>query len=104
MAQNIGIKREYFMSIVGFYSNVALVDKKLASHVKNETVKNLITKNFLSQAISAAFFDMLSDNLLEGQKILCEHLHIDNFTMLLRRFGVHTDILYNGQSYHIMCI
>lgn len=104
MAQKLNMKRECFMSIVGFYGNTALVDKKLASQVKHASVTSLIEKGLLFQAVSVAFFDARFRDFDEGQKMLCEHLRVDNFSTLLRRFGVHEDILRNNEAYHITYI
>ncbi len=104
MAEKLGMKKEHFMSIVGFYGNTALVDTKLARRVKRMKVQALIEEGLLFQAVSAAAFDFVSNNIDEGQKLLCEALRVDTFATLIRRFGVHEALLRDEGAYRIKCI
>ena len=105
MVQKLGIKKEQFMSIVGFYGNTALVDKKLLKRVKHMSIKTLIGKGFLFQAVASSVFDAFCGNGDEAQaRMLCGTLHADNLAVLTRRFGVHEELLRNHAAYRIKFI
>lgn len=95
-------KREYFMAIVGFYGNAALVDKKLSAQVKKLSAAQLLEKGLLFPAICGAFHDEVSGQKNSGKnaeaskKLLCEYFKTDNFSSLVRRYGVHEPVLTEG--------
>lgn len=102
MENTPAIKKEYFMCIVGFYGDNALVDKKLMARIKKMSVEELIKNSFLYSAVCSALFDSIYHNSDKGVTLLCNHFEV-TFDVLLRQFGVNENIL-TEQKYAIKFI